>query len=199
MRRRVFVLGAAVLACAFVLPACNPLTGLVSVDTGSGFTCAVRDVGTVSCWGRNDSGQLGDGTTVNSENPVDVAGVTDAVAVSSGGRHACAVLGDATLRCWGDNDYGQLGLGSTSDWGDVSGEWPASGGAVSLPAGTTATAVSAGGYFTCVILSTGALDAARAAAHAEAQRALDAAATLPSNSHREALLQLAAALLERRS
>ncbi|ODT34330.1 MAG: octaprenyl diphosphate synthase [Hydrogenophaga sp. SCN 70-13] len=50
-----------------------------------------------------------------------------------------------------------------------------------------------------IILGTGALDTARAAAHAEAQRALDAAATLPSNPHQEALLQLAAALLERRS
>lgn len=50
-----------------------------------------------------------------------------------------------------------------------------------------------------IILSTGALDTARAAAQAEARRALDAAATLPPNSYREALLQLAAALLERRS
>jgi octaprenyl-diphosphate synthase len=50
-----------------------------------------------------------------------------------------------------------------------------------------------------IILNTGALDTARAAAQAEARRALDAAATLPPNSHREALLQLAAALLERRS
>lgn len=50
-----------------------------------------------------------------------------------------------------------------------------------------------------IILSTGALDTARAAAQAEARRALDAAATLPPNSYREALLQLAAVLMERRS
>jgi octaprenyl-diphosphate synthase len=50
-----------------------------------------------------------------------------------------------------------------------------------------------------IILSTGALDKAREAAQSEARRALQAAEVLPSNSHREALLQLAAALLERRS
>src|SRR5690606_11921233 len=50
-----------------------------------------------------------------------------------------------------------------------------------------------------IILSTGALDTARAAAQSEARRALEAANKLPSNAHRDALLQLAAALLERRS
>jgi octaprenyl-diphosphate synthase len=50
-----------------------------------------------------------------------------------------------------------------------------------------------------IILSTGALDAARTAAQSEARRALEAARKLPSNPHRDALLQLAAALLERRS
>lgn len=50
-----------------------------------------------------------------------------------------------------------------------------------------------------IILQTGALDAARSSAHAEASRAIDAARQLPINPHSEALLQLAAGLLERRS
>ncbi|WP_236581509.1 polyprenyl synthetase family protein [Hydrogenophaga sp. BPS33] len=50
-----------------------------------------------------------------------------------------------------------------------------------------------------IILHTGALDAARASAHAEAQRAIDAAKQLPANLYSEALLQLAAGLLERRA
>jgi len=50
-----------------------------------------------------------------------------------------------------------------------------------------------------IILSTGALEAARRSAHAEAQRAIDAASQLPANEHRAGLLQLAAGLLERRS
>lgn len=50
-----------------------------------------------------------------------------------------------------------------------------------------------------IIVSTGALDAAREAAQAEARRALEAAQSLPVNEHQAALLQLAASLLERRS
>ncbi len=50
-----------------------------------------------------------------------------------------------------------------------------------------------------IIVSTGALEAARQAAQAEARRALEAAKSLPANEHQSALLQLAAALLERRS
>ena len=50
-----------------------------------------------------------------------------------------------------------------------------------------------------IILSTGALESARRSAHAEAQRAIDAASRLPANEHRAGLLQLAAGLLERRS
>jgi octaprenyl-diphosphate synthase len=50
-----------------------------------------------------------------------------------------------------------------------------------------------------IIVSTGALDAARHAAQAEARRALAAAQALPPNAHQSALLQLAASLLERRS
>ena len=50
-----------------------------------------------------------------------------------------------------------------------------------------------------IVTSTGALDATRAAASAEAQRAIDAAAALPANAHTDALLQLAAHLVDRRS
>ncbi len=50
-----------------------------------------------------------------------------------------------------------------------------------------------------IILHTGALEAARASAHAEANRAIEAAGQLPTNAYSEALLQLAAGLLERRS
>ncbi|GLS15845.1 MULTISPECIES: polyprenyl synthetase family protein [Hydrogenophaga] len=50
-----------------------------------------------------------------------------------------------------------------------------------------------------IVRETGALDAARSSAEAEAQRAIDAAQQLPANEYREALLQLAAGLLERRS
>lgn len=50
-----------------------------------------------------------------------------------------------------------------------------------------------------IVKMTGALDVARAAAQAEAQRAMDALQQLPDNDYRTSLLQLAAQLLERRS
>ncbi|SDY12005.1 polyprenyl synthetase family protein [Delftia lacustris] len=50
-----------------------------------------------------------------------------------------------------------------------------------------------------IVRSTGALDVAREAAHAEARRAIDAINVLPSNLHTASLLQLASQLLERRT
>ncbi len=71
--------------------------------------------GTVQCWGDNDNGELGNGTTTNSSVPVTVSGITNATAVASGMYHTCVVLNDGTLQCWGDNSYGELGNGTTTD------------------------------------------------------------------------------------
>ena len=57
--------------------------------------------GTVQCWGENEFGQLGDGTTMPSITPVPVSGITGAVGVSAGWRHTCAVLGNGTVRVLG--------------------------------------------------------------------------------------------------
>ena len=65
--------------------------------------------GTVACWGDNEDGTLGNGTTVNSSVPVAVHGLSNVVAISTGVEHACALLGDATVKCWGLNDSGGLG------------------------------------------------------------------------------------------
>jgi alpha-tubulin suppressor-like RCC1 family protein len=68
---------------------------------GMQHTCLVGKDGSVRCWGRNDHGQLGDGTTVDRHAPTLVAGVSGVRSVAAGYLHTCALLEDGTARCWG--------------------------------------------------------------------------------------------------
>ncbi len=92
-----------------------PEQNVVDVDAGAWSTCARNTSGVVRCWGRNNAGQLGDGTTTQRNSPVSVASIDDAVDISAGDRHACAVLGTTKMKCWGANNYGQLGDMSTTN------------------------------------------------------------------------------------
>ncbi len=83
-----------------------------SVRTGSGFSCLLHTDGRVFCWGNNDVGQLGDGTTTTRVNPVAVVAVTDAVEIALGGIHACARRRSGEVLCWGSNSTGRLGDGT---------------------------------------------------------------------------------------
>lgn len=84
------------------------------VSAGDRFSCAILEDGTLECWGRNDSGQLGAGEQSDSEHqPRRVEQLDDVVGVYPGWDHGCAVTSDGTLWCWGDNTYGQLGDGTT--------------------------------------------------------------------------------------
>jgi alpha-tubulin suppressor-like RCC1 family protein len=84
---------------------------LVLEDRGGGHTCAIAGPDAeVWCWGANDRGQLGDGTTEDRPLPRRVIGLRGAQRVACGGAHTCAIDGDGRLRCWGDNARGQLGL-----------------------------------------------------------------------------------------
>ena len=127
------------------------ITTATSVSAGhSSHSCATLADGTVQCWGRNDNGQLGDGTTTDRLTPVLVSNITTATSVSTGGGHACATLADGTVQCWGGNVNGQLGDGTTTNRLTP----------VLVSGITTATSVSAGGFFltgfhTCATLADG--------------------------------------------
>jgi Regulator of chromosome condensation (RCC1) repeat len=74
--------------------------------------CAVVASGSVYCWGKNERGQVGDGTQNFAQVPVKVAGLpAPAVSVRALGESACALLEDGSIHCWGDDTAGTLGRG----------------------------------------------------------------------------------------
>lgn len=83
------------------------------VSAGAAHACAIAEDGTAWCWGRNDAGQLGDGTSETRLAPVAVTGIAGATAIAAGFRSTCAVVGAGGVRCWGANGSGQLGDGTT--------------------------------------------------------------------------------------
>ena len=92
----------------------------IGVNSAREHTCAVHADGTVSCWGSNGSGQLGDGTTDDSATPVKVTGITDAISVAVDHEYSCAIHADRSVSCWGSNLFGILGYYLRSDDYDFS-------------------------------------------------------------------------------
>jgi alpha-tubulin suppressor-like RCC1 family protein len=87
---------------------------ITAVALGRAHSCAVAG-GVAQCWGANDRGQLGDGTTAGRSTPAPVRGISGAVtALAAGGDHSCALAGGKAF-CWGANDRGQLGDGTAED------------------------------------------------------------------------------------
>jgi alpha-tubulin suppressor-like RCC1 family protein len=97
------------------------LSGVTVIAAAAATTCAVIQDGTVDCWGYNNVGQLGIGTSGTSagvSRPVLVPGVSGITGLAMGGNnalwnaHVCAVSAGGTVQCWGDNTLGQLGNGT---------------------------------------------------------------------------------------
>lgn len=81
------------------------LTDVAAVEADFCYSLALRKDGTVWAWGRNERGQLGDGTREDSGVPVQVGGLTDVKAIAAGGHHALALQADGTVGTWGDDGY----------------------------------------------------------------------------------------------
>ena len=86
-------------------------SGVKAIAAGWHHACALLSNGGIKCWGNNETGGLGDGTTTQATTPVEVqelGGVAKAIA--AGSNYSCALLDDGTLKCWGNNMLGQLGI-----------------------------------------------------------------------------------------
>jgi alpha-tubulin suppressor-like RCC1 family protein len=102
--------------------------------------CALTQDGGVKCWGHNNSGQLGNGSIVDSATPVDVAGLSSGVtAIGAGADQSCALLATGGAKCWGATQQGTSSVPQT-----VSG----------LPSGTL-LAVDVGDTHTCALFNAG--------------------------------------------
>jgi alpha-tubulin suppressor-like RCC1 family protein len=129
------------------VPVSGILSGATDLSVGDeGFVCAVVSGG-ARCWGSNNMGELGDGTTTDRPTPVPVAGLGSGVAaVAAGGEHACALTTSGGVQCWGNNLYGQLGNGTTAFFAKPV---PVTG----LSSGVIA--ISAGYFHTCAVKADG--------------------------------------------
>ena len=123
---------------------------------GKSHTCALTSAGTVSCWGSNANGQLGNGTLVDSSVPAQVlnaagnAPLSGVIAIAAGQDHTCAVTSGGAALCWGDNSEGELGVASSSAKSSLP---------VAVPGLSNGVAgISAGAGFTCAVTSAGAAE-----------------------------------------
>ena len=90
----------------------NGETDWESISTGKNHSCAVKTNNTLWCWGSNDFGQLGNGTTIPEHTPIQIGVDKQWTLVNAGDNHTCAVAADNNQYCWGENFSGELGINS---------------------------------------------------------------------------------------
>lgn len=124
-----------------------PAVVFKDVATGGLHSCAVTSAGAAWCWGNNQYGQLGTGSTTGAGTPVQVTGDDEYIAIVAGDRHSCALTSTGAAWCWGDNSAGQLGTGAPSALPVLE--------PTAVTGGLTFVALTAGANHTCGLTSSG--------------------------------------------
>ncbi len=116
---------------------------LRSVAVGGSHTCSITNDKKLACWGANNWGQIGNGSTISSSTPQFVSLSFEFDKVVAGASHSCALSTSGTILCWGRNDGGQAGINSASRE------------RISIPRevniGEIAIDVTAGEHFSCAL------------------------------------------------
>lgn len=84
------------------------------ISSGVEFSIGLKSNGTIWAWGNNSNGQLGIGSTVQKQKPVQIGTDTDWKTIDAGSFHVLAIKNNGTLWSWGLNSVGQLGNGGTT-------------------------------------------------------------------------------------
>ncbi len=86
-----------------------PVFDLVEITVAGYHACGLNSIGRAWCWGFNDRGQLGDGSTTNRTRPWPVVGDHRFTAIAAGGGQTCALKADGSAWCWGHQPGGGVG------------------------------------------------------------------------------------------
>tara|TARA_B100000676_G_scaffold58987_1_gene58130 strand:+ start:842 stop:6118 length:5277 start_codon:yes stop_codon:yes gene_type:complete len=125
-------------------------TTAVAISAGTDYTCAITNSGAIKCWGFNGYGNLGDGTTNDSNIPIEVNHSTGmrAVAISTPGFGVCALFENGSIYCWGHSYTSSTLDGAVTD-GSVH---------IDIPTGRTVEAIDGISSHMCAILDNGSIN-----------------------------------------
>ncbi|MGI8498040.1 MAG: Ig-like domain-containing protein [Gemmatimonadaceae bacterium] len=130
----------------------------IAVSAGAQESCGLTASGTAYCWGWNDYGQLGAGSSDGAPHPVPAPlfGAPPFRAISVGAYHSCAVALDDRAWCWG-RSVGELGVTSARDLCGTTGAVACSTSPVEVAGGIAFRSVAAGNFYSCGLALTGAV------------------------------------------
>ena len=107
-------------ACAVMMDGCRtspaprPLDTVTAIIAGGWHTCELTSSHAAYCWGKDSTGELGDGTRHDQPVPAAVAGGRVFASIVAGYDYTCALTTSHAAYCWGDNAHGQLGAGDAT-------------------------------------------------------------------------------------